>query len=432
MLRRFCLYGFLKNQQYYDPFMVLAFLQMGLSYTVIGVVVAFREIMINLMEIPSGAIADLWGRRRSMIMSFIAYICSFLIFGLCGLARMHRYVGYTPTVMLLLAAMLFFAVGDAFRTGTHKAMIFAWLRLQGREEERTRVYGYTRSWSKIGSAVSVVLACGFVFAASNFIYIFFFAIVPYVMNIINFLGYPAELDGETGGKAGLRSMAQHLKESFLATVQQPGLRGLVLESMGFEGFFKAAKDYLQPVLQAAALPATAVFLAGMNLSETRQSVVLIGPVFFILFILSAIASRKAHALATACGNENLAARKLWLMLLAICCGMLPAMYWNLHVVIIAGFVLLHVLQNLWRPVLVSRFDAHSDAAKGATILSIDSQAKSLATMVIAPGLGLAMDYAKAHQIGASEFWPIAVVGIMISLPVIAGRKRMGGSGIPAG
>ena len=35
MLRRFSLYGFLKNQHYFQPFIVLAFLQMGLNYTTI-------------------------------------------------------------------------------------------------------------------------------------------------------------------------------------------------------------------------------------------------------------------------------------------------------------------------------------------------------------------------------------------------------------
>ena len=54
MLRRFSLYGFLKNQQYHDYFLLLAFRQMGLSYFVIGVLIAFREVMVNLMEIPAG------------------------------------------------------------------------------------------------------------------------------------------------------------------------------------------------------------------------------------------------------------------------------------------------------------------------------------------------------------------------------------------
>ena len=68
MLGRFSLYGFLKNQQYYDPFLILAFRQMELSFFMIGILVAFREVIANLMEIPSGAVADLFGRRKAMIL----------------------------------------------------------------------------------------------------------------------------------------------------------------------------------------------------------------------------------------------------------------------------------------------------------------------------------------------------------------------------
>jgi len=137
MLFRFSLYGFLKNQQYYDPFLILIFLEKGLSYFMIGILVGFREICINLFEIPSGAFADLYGRRRSMILSFTAYIISFVVFAM------------SRSVTLLFGAMFFFAIGEAFRTGTHKALIFNWLRLEGRSDEKTKTYGYTRSWSKM-------------------------------------------------------------------------------------------------------------------------------------------------------------------------------------------------------------------------------------------------------------------------------------------
>ena len=80
MLLRFSLYGFLKNQRYYEPFLVLAFLEKGLSFFTIGVLVGFREACMNLFEVPSGAAADLYGRRRAMIASFSAYIVSFVVF----------------------------------------------------------------------------------------------------------------------------------------------------------------------------------------------------------------------------------------------------------------------------------------------------------------------------------------------------------------
>jgi MFS family permease len=220
---------------------------MGLSFFLIGVLIAFREIMINIMEIPTGAIADLSGRRKCMILSFVAYIISFATFGLSGMAAMEGKLTQNTLMLLLFLAMFFFAIGDAFRTGTHKAMIFMWLHIQGRTAERTKIYGYTRSWSKIGSAVSVILACFFVFSTSNFIYVFFFSIIPYILNIINFLGYPEEVDGKIGEKTSIGDMLKHLKETLGVSVKQASLRRIVLESMGFEGFFKASKDYLQPI-----------------------------------------------------------------------------------------------------------------------------------------------------------------------------------------
>jgi len=120
MIGRFSLYGFLKNQQYYEPFLLLAFLEKGLSFFEIGILISFREICVNLIEVPSGVLADLYGRRRSMMLAFSAYIISFIIFGA------------SDVFWQLFAAMFFFAIGEAFRSGTHKAMIFTFLRMEGR------------------------------------------------------------------------------------------------------------------------------------------------------------------------------------------------------------------------------------------------------------------------------------------------------------
>lgn len=210
---------------------------MGLSFFMIGLLVGFREAIINLMEIPSGAIADLFGRRRAMMFSFAAYIGSFLIFGFTGLGVTNGTMVQGAIVPLLFGAMFCFGVGDAFRTGTHKAMIFTWLRLEGRVDERTRVYGYTRSWSKLGSALSVLLSAGFVFWTSNYITIFFFSIIPYLLGIINFMGYPAEVDGDLKKDTALKDVILHLKQAFYVCMKQASLRRLLFESMGLRGIF---------------------------------------------------------------------------------------------------------------------------------------------------------------------------------------------------
>jgi MFS family permease len=413
MLFRFSLYGFLKNQRYFEPFLVLIFLEKGLSFFLIGLLIGFREVAVNLLEIPSGAIADLFGRRKSMILSFTAYIASFAVFGMA------------QNIGLLFAAMALFAVGEAFRTGTHKAMIFTWLRLQDRIDERTKVYGYTRSWSKYGSALSVILAAIFVYTSDSYTYVFYFSIIPYMLGLINFLGYPAELDGNLDKSPSLGGIVQHLKETFKLTFTRAGLRRLVLESMGFEGVFHAVKDYLQPVLKAAALVGAAHWVATSTMSETQQATLLVGPVYFVLYLLSGAASRQAHRIATLSGGEDGAAVRLWAATLILFAILGVAAYYEVNPLLIALFVLLHVIQNFWRPTLISRFDAYGSESQGATVLSIESQSRRAATMVIAPLLGLVVDWVQAGQLGG-PFWPVGVLGVLVALGFLLTAPKSSG------
>ena len=390
MLARFSLYGFLKNQQYYEPFFILAFIEKGLSFFQIGVLIGFREICINLLEIPSGAAADLYGRRQAMIFSMYGYIVSFMIFG------------GSESFVFLFPAMFFFAIGEAFRTGTHKAMIFEWLRHQGRTNEKTRVYGYTRSWSKTGSAVSVIIAAGLVFYSGRYSHIFWFSIPPYLLNIVNFLGYPQYLDGDVAHTISFRHTAQVLWQTLKESARNVHLRRLFLETMGFEGTFKVTKGYLQPVLKQAAVG----FPLLLWLGETKRSAILIGLVYFILYLFSMLASRYSHRFSARMGGEHQAANASWKICLLLFIILIPGLYFQWNALAIFLLVGLEILQNIWRPVQVTRFDTYSDTGKGATILSIDSQAKSIFTMLAAPLLGFAVDH-----IG---FWIIGVPGVSIA------------------
>ncbi|MDA0335834.1 MAG: MFS transporter, partial [bacterium] len=402
MLRQFSLYGFLKNQRYFEPFLLLVFLDRGLDYFTIGLLISFRELAINLLEIPSGAMADLWGRRRAMILSFGAYITSFLIF---GLAR---------DLSMFFGAMLLFAVGEAFRTGTHKAMIFSWLQQQGRAGERTRVYGYTRSWSKYGSALSVTFAAVFVYLSDSYVYVFYLSVIPYLLGIINFLGYPADLDGNKPATHTPRELVAHLRAGFRQAFAVAGLRRLIVESMGFQGVYEATKDYLQPVLQAAAIAAAAHWSQTRGMSQIQQSTLLIGPLYLILHLLAGTASRQAHRVVEAAGDEDRAAHLLWLADGILFAGLAVAAFWRFEVAIIVAFVALDTLHNIWRPVQLGRFDTHGTEAQGATLLSIESQARRLTTVIAAPLLGLAVDAVRVSGTGG-PFWPVGVLGLSVAM-----------------
>ena len=75
-----------------------------------------------------------------------------------------------------------------------------------------------------------------------------------------------------------------------------------------------------------------------------------------------------------------------------------------------------------------RFDLHGDESQGAVILSVESQSQRVATVILAPLLGLALDWSTGNDIGGA-FWPLGVVGLSVSLLlfVTAGRRGEGPS-----
>ena len=401
MIFRFSLYGFLKNQRYFEPFLFLAFLEKGLDFTDIGLLIAVRELTTNLLEIPSGAVADVISRRFSMILSFGAYIVAFTT------------LGYASDMNLLYLGMLFFGVGEAFRSGTHKAMIFAWLRSQDREDERVKIYGYTRSWSKYGSAVSVALAAPIVLFTDSYEWIFLAAIVPYALNIVNFLGYPKDLD-EAASVVSMSEVVRHAGRTVSDSVRRPRLRRLFFESMGFDGVFAATKDYLQPILAALALTLAVSWITLEDWSETQQAALLVGPVYIVLHLLSGAASKRSHLVSDRAGNEDRAARWLWGISVLVFAGLTISGFTGLLVGAVVAFVALNVLHNLWRPVLISRFDTHGSAIQGASLLSVESQARRVATMIMAPILGYGVDAAIAAD-SVNPWWPVGALGLLCSI-----------------
>lgn len=375
MMTRFSMYGFLKNLDFSEPFLILFYLSLGLNFLQIGILISFLNVCINVMEIPSGALADIYGRKNSMMVSLVSYIVSFVIFAVSD--------SYPP----LFAAVFFYSIGDAFRTGTHKAMIFDWLRLNGRLSEKTKVYGFTRSWSKYGSALSVVISTIIVIFSNDYRWIFICSIIPYISGIWNMACYPEYLNKKLDDKLNIALIFKHTFSSLKTTFKNMYLRKLVVQSMGFEGVFEVTKDYLQPIIKAQAL----VLVVYFAFPEKESTAVIIGAVYFILHITSAYASRQAHVFAGRFKTEQGA------IITMIFTGFILALlssigiYTKIFIIAIISYILYYLIQNLWRPILVAQYDDYAESSEQATILSIESQTKTVGITIIAPAAGYLAD-----------------------------------------
>ena len=380
---KFCAYGFLKNLRFFEPFMLLFFMEKGLSFFEIGTLYSIREICINILEIPTGIIADALGRRKTMIYSFSAYIISFIIFY------------FSSSYFLYILAFIFYGFGDAFRTGTHKAMIFDYLRMNGRQDQKVHYYGHTRSWSQTGSAVSSIIAALLVFITGNYQQIFIFSIIPYFLDLLLMISYPKELDGDIRklNKNELMSTFKKVINEFIFSFRNK----LVLKSISnlsiFAGYHKAVKDFLQPFIQILAL-SLPLFLA---YNDKQRSALLIGIIYFFIYLLTAIGAKNSGKIADWFKSIH---KPLNISLIigfgvGIFCGIF--FIYDFIFVSILFFVIIFIIENLRKPIGISYFADLMNPKILATALSAESQAETLFAAIIAPLLGFFADkYGLGH------------------------------------
>lgn len=400
LLWRFSLYGFLKNQQYYEPFFLLVLLSKGLNYFQIGLLYSFREICVLIMGIPAGFLADLYGRRSSIVFCFVAYILAFLGFAL------------TQQLHWLYVSMFAFAIGESFRSGTHKAMIFHHLRLTGQESLKIKVYGFTRSWSKMGSALSSLLSGLLVFFSGSYARIFLFTIPPYLLNMINVGRYPAVLEGQSRAKKERISPKQAFYTMFRETwvvLKNRELRSIFLESAALQATSKTIRDYIQPLV-VTALAGSAMLGSLGSFSTQQQSALILALLYFSLNMAAAFASRKAYWF------ERLDQSRvpfLWLTVLVMGVAIALGSHWkSLTAIAVIGFICVVLLENIWRPLFMDRMDAHSDSEFGAAVLSVEAQFHSFGIMLLAPIIGKWVDSQGLPAVGIAVAAIALGVGLM--------------------
>ena len=391
MFYRFAAYGFLKNLRLFDPFIILFFLDAGLSFTEIGLLFAIREISTNILEIPTGVFADSFGRRRTMVLSMGSYILSFALFYL-----MASFIAFA-------VAMVLFGLGEAARTGTHKAMILEYLRIRGMEDRKVEYYGATRSYSQLGSAVNALLAAFVVFYTGNYREIFLITILPYLVNFVNLATYPRELDGEIL-KGKRRARIRATLGDFAGMFRKGAAVRAMLNSSVFMASFKATKDYLQPILNAFALTLPVL----LYLSGEQRSAIVIGLVYSLIYIVSSASSRTAHRVVERVGdlaraiNVTLVTGALTLIFAGLFAHM------DLAVPAIGLFLLLHVIHNLRRPMNVGYISEKISSRVMASGLSVESQLKTFITSGFAVLMGVLAD---AFGVGPA----LAAVGMILLL-----------------
>jgi len=327
----------------------------GLSYLEILLLNAWFMGWSFLLEVPTGVVADRFGRRISLALAGAAASVAALV-----LAAAPRYP-------LFLLGEVLFAAATALLSGADEALLYDSLRALGREEQATRSMSRLEVWKLAGIVVGALT--GGPLAAT--------------------LGLRAPLLLQAAPAALAAALA-------LALVEPPHAPGLSRPRVGelLLGGLRLLRA--QPVLRSLALDLVAsASLAWLVIWLYQPQLERVGvPLALFGTVHAAMCLGQIGFLAGAARFERLLGGRRRLLRLA---ALLPgfaylALAAASDVATVVGAIVLAATFGLSRPVLFSgALNRHIPSAQRATVLSSISMLRTLAIALVNPIAGLLAD-----------------------------------------
>lgn len=302
------------------------------TVTNIAIVFAVEAIAISIFEVPSGAIADLFGRKKSFIAAniLVLFAITFLFIG--------------GNMMNFLIFAILNALGRSLVSGTESAMIYDSLKEENKEEHFKKVIGTMYALWPIGASLGSIVG-GHLAKHSLSLPVLYSLIPIAICLIITFFLKEPEYHKEEH-----KNVLIHMKNSFKIIINNHQLIVLIIGGL---------------------------FLLGIGESYHRLNslyfvfkdipIVYFGYISAIIFGLSSIGHYSANAVSEKYGNKRI----LIIATVATPILLLISTFTN-HVVSIIFYVMVSLFFGLRRPVLEHLLNKEIGSSKRATVISINN------------------------------------------------------------
>ena len=370
-INKFCLYGFFKDLRFVEPYLLIYFNFLGFDLFKIGILLGVRAAFTYIFEVPSAFISNKYGMKNELLLCFLFYIASFTFF----------FLGKSFFVVAI--AMSLFGLGEAFRSGTHKAMILLYLEKNNWFQHRGYVYGKTRSYSLLAAALSALLSVIFVLYVPDLRWVFILTIIPYVFDFILILTYPNYMNEpiiEQENKPLFKSGLSQLK----SITKDKNIIKIIISSATYDGIYKSIKDFIQPILGMIILSAGVATIASLDSEESLK--VYLGILYAIFYVLSSVASKQVYKLSLRLGEKK-AFEGTYLIMSVLLIVLSFSIKKHDVIVIMFLYMLVYLLGNARTPLFLELAAGRMKKEERVTILSIKSQLKVIFMMIVTPAFG---------------------------------------------
>ena len=128
------------------PIMLLFYKSNGLGSYELFVLKAIYSVAVVVMEIPSGWMADVWGRKKTLILGSILGSLGFLIYS------------FSYDFWAFVAAEIVLGIGLSFISGADSALLYDSLKADNRTDKYTREEGRITSAGNFAEAIAGVVS----------------------------------------------------------------------------------------------------------------------------------------------------------------------------------------------------------------------------------------------------------------------------------
>ncbi|GIW13625.1 MAG: hypothetical protein KatS3mg062_1064 [Tepidiforma sp.] len=357
-LRLLTAFWFLREFQLWIPvWIVYLTLERGFSFTQITAAESVYLLGVLALEVPTGAIADRFGRRVSLALGAVSLASSVTIFA------------FTTSPVVLFVSFAWWAVASTMMSGADLALLFDTLKAAGRDHEYERLAGRGQAiaWCGVGLAT---LFGGPVAAAIDIRATILIGAATCLLAAAAaaLLWEPPRSAEERAG--GLRGYLGTIRLAFREAWSTPAIRYVIL-------FFGVAVAGVE----------TVHYLVQPYLVENGVEV---GPAFSLLQV-PLFAAGMAGALAASRLERRLGAMRGLVGLAVAGTALMAGLAMAPTLRMYAALPLLMAANSCAWPLMTGAINRRVGSERRATVLSIGNMSVSVGMAALAPAIGFAVD-----------------------------------------
>jgi len=231
------LYVLLQNIDFTRGIWMIYLAGKGMSLTQLGLLETIFHITSFTMEVPTGAVADIFGRRTSRIIGRIASLISVVILLL------------SDSFWMFAISFIITALSYNLESGAGDALIYDSLKEIGEEEQFMKVNGNKELFYQVAGTISFLI--GGILAAKSYNTAFTLTILIGVITILQSFTFKEPSIGMAhADEGGENIFIKQIKDSIKAVAKNPRIGTLIVFTQSIMAFCTCIFFYLQNYLKA--------------------------------------------------------------------------------------------------------------------------------------------------------------------------------------